>query len=224
MKLTLTETAKRHDISKGYLSRCLRDGETAKGHDLRPYVVYAENGDVKHFEFPPDYHFPAWDGHKTDPSAEATSRADVPSPRKPTEVEAAMPIPVEATRPTEVEAAMPTPVEATPPMVVELYGRDCWLDMDEALDLMAEYLPIDVEKERSRTYSGLRSLLSRLGESFEPGGTAYSSKDVYVLEGKVLALVEVIQEKGPGKAEWTIKSDEWKAEVNAKLGLDKHEK
>jgi hypothetical protein len=47
-----------HDISPSYLSRCVREGKSAKGHDLCPYVLFEETGDEKKvfgFAFPPGY-------------------------------------------------------------------------------------------------------------------------------------------------------------------------
>jgi hypothetical protein len=47
-----------HDISPSYLSRCVREGKSAKGHDLCPYVLFEETGDGKKifgFAFPPGY-------------------------------------------------------------------------------------------------------------------------------------------------------------------------
>jgi archaellum component FlaC len=47
-----------HDISPSYLSRCVRKGKSAKGHDLCPYVLFEETGDEKKvfgFAFPPGY-------------------------------------------------------------------------------------------------------------------------------------------------------------------------
>jgi archaellum component FlaC len=47
-----------HDISPSYLSRCVREGKSAKGHDLCPYVLFEETGDGKKifgFAFPLGY-------------------------------------------------------------------------------------------------------------------------------------------------------------------------
>jgi hypothetical protein len=47
-----------HDISPSYLSRCVREGKSAKGHDLCPYVLFEETGDGRKifgFAFPPGY-------------------------------------------------------------------------------------------------------------------------------------------------------------------------
>ena len=55
---SLRKTAKMHDISPSYLSRCVREGESAKGHDLCSYVLFEETGDEKKvfgFAFPPGY-------------------------------------------------------------------------------------------------------------------------------------------------------------------------
>ena len=55
---SLRKTAEMHDISPSYLSRCVREGKSAKGHDLCPYVLFEETGDEKKvfgFAFPPGY-------------------------------------------------------------------------------------------------------------------------------------------------------------------------
>ena len=55
---SLRKTAGMHDISPSYLSRCVREGKSAKGHDLCPYVLFEETGDGKKifgFAFPPGY-------------------------------------------------------------------------------------------------------------------------------------------------------------------------
>ena len=55
---SLRRTAEMHDISPSYLSRCVREGKNAKGHDLCPYVLFEETGDGKKifgFAFPPGY-------------------------------------------------------------------------------------------------------------------------------------------------------------------------
>lgn len=55
--ISLRETARRHDIDAGYLSRRVRAGKAAQGHDLTPFVVIQE-GKVQGFEFPPGHSFP----------------------------------------------------------------------------------------------------------------------------------------------------------------------
>ena len=55
---SLRKAAEMHDISPSYLSRCVREGESAKGHDLCSYVLFEETGDEKKvfgFAFPPGY-------------------------------------------------------------------------------------------------------------------------------------------------------------------------
>lgn len=210
-QLTLTETAKRHDISKGYLSRCLKEGRAAKGHDLQPYAVYGDDGQIAHFVFPLDYDFPAWDGEEDDKeenfntAARGAPLSDVPPPQGT----------------VRTEAPVPTRVRPTPPLVVELYPRESWLTIEEAFELMADYLPIDVEEECEQISSEIRDLLSDLGKRFYAEGDIYMGT-TYVLEGNVLAAIEVIQEKGAYGAKRIVRSEEWQAKVNAALGLDKH--
>jgi hypothetical protein len=66
VRLTLQETAELHDISPSYLSRRVREGRPAKGHELSGYAVI-ESGRVEGFEFPPGYEFPAGDGETRQP-------------------------------------------------------------------------------------------------------------------------------------------------------------
>lgn len=57
---SLRETAKMHDVSPSYLSRRVRAGKAAKGHDLCPYVLFEKKDGQKKifgFAFPPDYEF-----------------------------------------------------------------------------------------------------------------------------------------------------------------------
>jgi len=60
--LSLREAADLHGISHSYLSRRVRNGKPAKGYDLRPYVLFKENGSqppeektIFGFAFPPGY-------------------------------------------------------------------------------------------------------------------------------------------------------------------------
>ena len=59
IELGLRETARRHDISPGYLSQRVRAGKPAKGYDLAPYVTLSSEGVVEGFAFPEGYEFPA---------------------------------------------------------------------------------------------------------------------------------------------------------------------
>lgn len=55
--ISLRETARRHDASKGYLSERVRARKPVKGHDLHQYAV-VEDGQIQGFSFPADYTFP----------------------------------------------------------------------------------------------------------------------------------------------------------------------
>jgi hypothetical protein len=66
VRLTLQETAELHDISPSYLSRRVREGRPAKGHELSEHAVI-ESGRVEGFEFPPGYEFPAGGGETRQP-------------------------------------------------------------------------------------------------------------------------------------------------------------
>lgn len=55
---SLRKTAEMHDVSPSYLSRRVRAGKAAKGHDLCPYVLFEKNDGQKKifgFAFPRDY-------------------------------------------------------------------------------------------------------------------------------------------------------------------------
>jgi len=62
ISLTLKKTADLHGISPSYLSRRVRQGKPAKGHDLSGYAVI-EDGRIKGFEFPLGHDFPGASGN-----------------------------------------------------------------------------------------------------------------------------------------------------------------
>lgn len=72
VRLTLQETAELHYISPSYLSRRVREGRPAKGHELSEHAVI-ESGRVEGFEFPPSYEFPAGDGETRQPEGEGAA-------------------------------------------------------------------------------------------------------------------------------------------------------
>jgi hypothetical protein len=57
-ELGLRETARRHDISPGYLSQRVREGKAAKGQDLASYALLDDEGGIEGFAFPEGYDFP----------------------------------------------------------------------------------------------------------------------------------------------------------------------
>ena len=72
-----------HDISPSYLSRCVREGKSAKGHDLCSYVLFEETGDEKKvfgFAFPPGYEpaDSAVGGEEHDRPRESSENGSVP--------------------------------------------------------------------------------------------------------------------------------------------------
>ena len=201
---TLSETAKLHDMSKGYLSRRLKEGKEAKGHDLRPYAAYDADGHVKHFAFPADYDFPAADETGSESSNEETSRELVPVDSS------------EQARPT------PTKVSGAEPITVEIYKRKDWLSHREAMKLIAEYLPIDYEYE-STHYSDISRALGSVAVDFKRESTNVSpQEESYHLEGKVLAVIRQIQEEESIRdAIRTIEQREWQDHIHEALGLGK---
>ena len=200
---TLSETAKLHDMSKGYLSRCLKEGKEAKGYDLRPYAAYDTDGHVKHFAFPDDYDFPAAGEAASENSTEETSRELVPTDS-----------------PARTHPA-PTEVSGTEPITVEIYERKDWLSHREAIKLMAAYLPIDYEYESMR-YSNISRALGSVAVDFKRESTNVSPREEsYHLEGKVLAVIRQIQQEGLHDAIWTIEGREWQKRIHEALGLGK---
>ena len=76
--LSLRKTAEWHDISPSHLSRRVREGKSAKGHDLCSYVLFDESEEEKKvfgFSFPPGY----------EPADSAVGRNDQGQPREPSE-------------------------------------------------------------------------------------------------------------------------------------------
>jgi len=71
VSLTLQKTAELHGISPSYLSRRVKAGKPAKGHDLTDYAVI-EGGRIEGFRFPPGYGFPAGE----DPGKEEAAEED----------------------------------------------------------------------------------------------------------------------------------------------------
>ena len=55
--ISLRETARRYDIDPGYLSRRVRAGKAAQGHDLTPFAII-EDGKIQGFTFPNGHTFP----------------------------------------------------------------------------------------------------------------------------------------------------------------------
>ena len=201
---TLSETAKLHDMSKGYLSKCLKEGKEAKGYDLRPYAAYDTDGHVKHFAFPADYEFPA--------EGEA-------SPDKTTEEAPRKLVPMDSSSDNAQTTSMST--ATTEPLTVEVYKREDWLSHREAIKLMAEYLPIDYEYE-STNYSHMAEALDTIAVEFKKGSEyGGGRREKYYLKGKVLAVVRQIQQEGIQQALWIMESEEWQDHIHKALGLGK---
>ena len=198
---TLSETAELHDMSKGYLSRRLKEGKEAKGHDLRPYAAYDADGHVKHFVFPDDYDFPIADEVTAETSTEETHGKMIPAGA------------------SEQARMAPTKVSGAEPVTVEIYERQDWLSHREAIKLMAEYIPIDYEYDATH-YSKVSKALDYVAVNFkEERASARSQEDNYYLEGKVLAVIRQIQQEGIHDALWTIGCHEWQDHVHKALGL-----
>lgn len=61
IRLSLSETARRHGIDKGQLSRDVRAGkENSRGFPICQYVVRGLDGRIHGFEFPNSYAFPGF--------------------------------------------------------------------------------------------------------------------------------------------------------------------
>lgn len=206
---SLTETADLHGISKGYLSRCLKEGKEAKGYDLRPYAAYDADGHVKHFAFPDGYEFPAGSKDASDNSVEEDSHKDASHKLVPMD--------------SSSKTAQTTPTDTTTvePLTVQIYKRDDWLSHREAIKLMAQYLPIDYEYEAT-THSNISEALDTIAKEFKKGGgNGGSRREKYYLKGKVLAVIRQIQQEGLQDAIWIMESEEWQDHIHEALGLSR---
>ena len=68
-RLSLSETARRFGISKGYLSRRVHAGKGAKGYDLYPYALFSDDESIEGFEIPVSM-IPESDGSQAEEAGE----------------------------------------------------------------------------------------------------------------------------------------------------------
>jgi hypothetical protein len=123
--MSLRETAERHGISHGYLSRRVKQGKEAKGYDLTEYVVMDGDGHIEGFDFPSRYDFPngSPNGRQRSPETLATRAAQAD--------------------PADVEDLLDEALAEGDHHV--LPSREDWITEDQVVDLLAKHLPIDEE-------------------------------------------------------------------------------